>query len=221
MQARLRRAAMSEGVTLVAPETVFFSHDTRIGRDVVVEPYVYFGPGVVVEEGAVVHAFSHLEGARVAAKREPRALCPAAAGRFAREKRPGSAISSRSRTPRSAPAPRSTTSPMWATPPSGRDANIGAGTITCNYDGFSKHRTAIGEGAFVGTNSSLVAPVTIGDGAYIGSGSVITDDVPADALALGRGRQAVKEGWAAAFRQKAGPKKGGLRDHSPFGHGVR
>ena len=208
MQARLRRAAMSDGVTLVAPETVFFSHDTRIGRDVVVEPYVYFGPGVVVEEGAVVHAFSHLEGARVARH--------ATLGPYARL-RPGALLGEKARIGNFVEIKNAEIGAgakvnhlsYVGDATVGANANIGAGTITCNYDGFSKHRTAIGEGAFVGTNTSLVAPVTVGDGAYIGSGSVITMNVPADALALGRGRQAVKEGWAAAFRQKAGPKRAG------------
>jgi bifunctional UDP-N-acetylglucosamine pyrophosphorylase / glucosamine-1-phosphate N-acetyltransferase len=206
IQVRLRKAAMANGATLVAPETVFFSFDTQIGRDVLVEPYVYFGPGVVVEEGAVIHAFSHLEGARVARH--------ASLGPYARL-RPGASLGEKARVGNFVEIKNADLGAgakvnhlsYIGDASVGANANIGAGTITCNYDGFSKHRTAIGEGAFVGTNASLVAPVTVGDGAYIGSGSVITDDVPPDALALGRGRQAIKEGWAAGFRQKAKAKK--------------
>jgi bifunctional UDP-N-acetylglucosamine pyrophosphorylase/glucosamine-1-phosphate N-acetyltransferase len=202
MQDRLRRAAMMSGVTLVAPETVFLSHDTRLGRDVVVEPHVVFGPGVTVEEGAVVHGFSHLEGARIAAG--------ASVGPFARL-RPGASIGPRAKvgnfveiknTELGAGAKVSHLTYLGDASV-GPEANIGAGAITCNYDGFNKYRTEIGEGAFIGSNSSLVAPVSIGRGAYVGSGSVITENVPDDALGLGRGRQSVKEGWAAGFRERA------------------
>jgi bifunctional UDP-N-acetylglucosamine pyrophosphorylase/glucosamine-1-phosphate N-acetyltransferase len=202
IQERLRRNAMAEGVTLIAPETVFFSHDTRIGRDVVVEPHVVFGPKVVIEEGAVIHAFSHLEGARVAKG--------ASVGPFARL-RPGASLGPKAKVGNFVEVKNAEIGAgakvshltYLGDATVGAEANIGAGTITCNYDGFGKYRTTIGEGAFVGSNSALVAPVTIGDGAYVGSGSVITDDVPANALALGRGRQAVKEGWATAFREQA------------------
>jgi bifunctional UDP-N-acetylglucosamine pyrophosphorylase/glucosamine-1-phosphate N-acetyltransferase len=202
VQERLRRAAMANGATLIAPETVFFSHDTKIGRDVLIEPNVFFGRGVTVEDGVVIHAFSHLEGARLAKG--------VSIGPFARL-RPGADLGPNARVGNfveiknvqlgSGVKVNHLTYLGDATV--GADANIGAGTITCNYDGFAKHRTVIGEGAFVGTNSSLVAPVSIGDNAYVGSGSVITDDVPADALALGRARQAVREGWAAEFRKRA------------------
>jgi bifunctional UDP-N-acetylglucosamine pyrophosphorylase / glucosamine-1-phosphate N-acetyltransferase len=202
LQERLRRAAMANGATLIAPETVFFSHDTRIGRDVVIEPNVFFGRGVSVEDGVVIHAFSHLEGARLASG--------VSIGPFARL-RPGADLGPNVRVGNFVEIKNVELGPgvkvnhltYLGDATVGANSNIGAGTITCNYDGFSKHRTVIGEGAFVGTNSSLVAPVTIGENAYIGSGSVITDDVPADALALGRGRQAVKEGWAADFRKRA------------------
>jgi bifunctional UDP-N-acetylglucosamine pyrophosphorylase/glucosamine-1-phosphate N-acetyltransferase len=206
LQERLRREAMLAGVTLVAPDTVFFSHDTRIGRDTLVEPNVVFGPGVVVEEGAVIHAFSHLEGARVASG--------ATVGPFARL-RPGAALGPKAKVGNfveiknvdlGAGAKVSHLTYLGDASV-GAEANIGAGTITCNYDGFSKYRTTIGEGAFVGSNSSLVAPVTVGDGAYVGSGSVITGDVPADALAVARGRQSNKEGWAKAFRERAAAAK--------------
>jgi bifunctional UDP-N-acetylglucosamine pyrophosphorylase/glucosamine-1-phosphate N-acetyltransferase len=206
MQVRLRRAAMLGGATLIAPETVFFSVDTRIGRDVVIEPNVVFGPGVLVEDEAVIHAFSHLEGARVAKG--------AMVGPFARL-RPGTSLGPKAKVGNFVEIKNADLGSgakinhlsYVGDASVGANANIGAGTITCNYDGFAKHRTVIGEGAFVGTNSSLVAPVEIGKRAYVGSGSVITEDVPADALALGRGRQAVKDGWARAFRAKAGGEK--------------
>jgi len=202
IQDRLRHAAMASGVTLVAPETVFLSYDTRLGQDVVVEPHVVFGPGVVVEDGAVIHSFSHLEGARVASG--------AGVGPFARL-RPGASIGPKAKvgnfveiknTDLGAGAKVSHLTYLGDASV-GAEANIGAGTITCNYDGFGKYRTEIGEGAFIGSNSSLVAPVTIGKGAFVGSGSVITESIPEDALGLGRGRQIVKEGWAVAFREKA------------------
>ncbi|WP_230532650.1 bifunctional UDP-N-acetylglucosamine diphosphorylase/glucosamine-1-phosphate N-acetyltransferase GlmU [Microvirga roseola] len=202
MQDRLRRAAMLSGVTLIAPETVFFSHDTKLGRDVVVEPHVVFGPGVVVEQGVVIHGFSHLEGARIAAG--------AGIGPFARL-RPGAAIGPKAKvgnfveiknTDLGARAKVSHLTYLGDASV-GAEANIGAGTITCNYDGFNKYRTEIGAGAFVGSNSALVAPVTIGKGAFVGSGSVITENIPDDALGLGRGRQTVKEGWAVGFREQA------------------
>jgi bifunctional UDP-N-acetylglucosamine pyrophosphorylase/glucosamine-1-phosphate N-acetyltransferase len=202
MQVRLRRAAMAGGATLVAPETVFLSHDTRIGRDVLIEPNVFFGRGVVVEDNVTIHAFSHLEGARLAKG--------VSIGPFARL-RPGADLGPDVRignfveikNVELGAGVKVNHLTYLGDATVGANCNIGAGTITCNYDGFAKHRTTIGEGAFIGTNSSLVAPVTIGRNAYIGSGSVITDDVPEDALALGRGRQAVKEGWAAEFRKKA------------------
>ena len=182
LQRRLRDAAMAAGVTLTAPETVFLAADTVLGRDVIVEPHVVFGPGVTVEEGAVIHAFSHLEGAVIGRN--------ASVGPFARlrpKARLGAKVNHLS---------------YIGDARIGAAANIGAGTITCNYDGFAKHRTEIGAGAFVGSNSALVAPVSIGDGAYVGSGSVVTENVPADALAVARGRQVVKERWAADFRER-------------------
>ena len=202
IQDRLRQAAMASGVTLVAPETVFLSHDTRRAQDVVVEPHVVFGPGVVVEEGAVIHSFSHLEGARIASG--------AGIGPFARL-RPGAAIGPKAKvgnfveiknTDLAAGAKVSHLTYLGDASV-GAEANIGAGTITCNYDGFGKYRTEIGEGAFIGSNSSLVAPISIGKGAFVGSGSVITESIPDDALGVGRGRQTVKEGWAVSFREKA------------------
>ncbi|GGG25436.1 bifunctional UDP-N-acetylglucosamine diphosphorylase/glucosamine-1-phosphate N-acetyltransferase GlmU [Chelatococcus composti] len=200
LQSRLRLAAMREGATLQAPETVFLSADTRLGRDVVVEPHVVFGPGVTVEDGAVIHSFSHLEGARIRAG--------ASVGPYARL-RPGADIGEGARVGNFVEIKNATLGAgakanhlsYLGDATIGAKVNIGAGTITCNYDGFRKHRTEIGAGAFVGSNSSLVAPVVIGEGAFIGSGSVVTMDVPADALAVGRARQVTKDGWAQKFRE--------------------
>jgi bifunctional UDP-N-acetylglucosamine pyrophosphorylase/glucosamine-1-phosphate N-acetyltransferase len=208
MQKRLREQAMRNGATLVAPETVFFSADTEIGRDVAIEPHVVFGPGVVIEDGAIIHSFSHLEGARVGKG--------VSVGPFARL-RPGANLQEGARVGnfveiKAAEIGRGAKVNHLSyigDASVGAGSNIGAGTITCNYDGYAKHRTEIGDNAFVGTNSSLVAPVKIGAGAYIGSGSVITDDVAADALALGRGRQVEKPGWAKKFREsRKGVKTG-------------
>ena len=201
MQARLRRRAMIEGATLVAPETTFLSFDTKIGRDVLIEPHVVIGPGVVIEDGAVIHAFSHLEGARVAGG--------ASIGPFARL-RPGADIAAKAKVGNFVEIKKATIEAgakvnhlsYIGDARVGANANIGAGTITCNYDGFYKFRTDIGAGAFIGSNSALVAPVTIGDGAYVGSGSVITKNVEPDALAVARGRQEQRSGWAKAFRAR-------------------
>jgi bifunctional UDP-N-acetylglucosamine pyrophosphorylase / glucosamine-1-phosphate N-acetyltransferase len=199
LQARLRSAALEAGVTMVAPETVHLCSDTKLGRDVVIEPYVVFGPGVVVEDGAKIRSFSHLEGARVGRG--------ASVGPFARL-RPGARLGERVRIGNFVEVKEAEIEAGAAAnhltyigdARVGEGANVGAGTITCNYDGAQKHRTDIGAGAFIGSNSALVAPVKIGDRAYVGSGSVITDDVPADALAIGRGRQVTKGGWAEARR---------------------
>jgi bifunctional UDP-N-acetylglucosamine pyrophosphorylase/glucosamine-1-phosphate N-acetyltransferase len=198
-QRRLREAAMRAGATLIAPDTVHFSADTNLGRDVIVEPNVVFGPGVDVADGVTIRAFSHLEGARVESG--------ATVGPFARL-RPGAKIEAGAHIGNFVEIKASTVGvgakvnhlAYIGDATVGAKSNVGAGVITCNYDGFSKYRTEIGEGAFIGTNSSLVAPVKIGAGAYVGSGSVITDDVEAEALALGRGRQVQKPGWATAFR---------------------
>ncbi len=200
-QTRRRAEAMAAGVTLVAPETVFLAHDTVLGRDVTVEPNVVFGPGVRVGEGVTIRAFSHVEGADIA----PGAII----GPFARL-RPGASIGAGARIGNFVEVKQAEIGEgakinhlsYIGDASVGTKTNVGAGTITCNYDGFSKHRTEIGAGAFIGSNSSLVAPVTIGDGAYIASGSVITDDVEADALAFGRARQVSKPGRAAELRKK-------------------
>jgi bifunctional UDP-N-acetylglucosamine pyrophosphorylase/glucosamine-1-phosphate N-acetyltransferase len=205
-QSRLRRAAMARGATMIAPETVFLSADTEIGRDVVIEPHVVIGPGVEIADGAVIHAFSHLEGARVGKD--------ASVGPFARL-RPGAALAEKAKVGNFVEIKNANVAQgakvnhltYIGDADIGANANIGAGTITCNYDGFLKYRTTIGDNAFIGSNSSLVAPVTIGQGAYIGSGSVITKDVAPDALAVGRGRQMEKAGWAATFRATQAAKK--------------
>ena len=200
-QARRRREALDGGVAMPAPDTVMFSHDTRLAPGVTVEPYVVFGPGVAVEAGAVIRSFSHLEGAAV---REG-----ALVGPYARL-RPGAEIGPAAHVGNFVEVKAATLGAgakanhlaYLGDGEVGARANIGAGTIFCNYDGFTKARTVVGEGAFVGSNSALVAPVTVGAGAYIASGSVITADVAPDALALGRARQELKPGWAARFRAK-------------------
>jgi bifunctional UDP-N-acetylglucosamine pyrophosphorylase/glucosamine-1-phosphate N-acetyltransferase len=207
LQQRLRQSAMEAGVTLVAPETVHLSADTKLGRDVTVEPYVVFGPGVTVEDGATIRSFSHLHGAYVGRN--------AIVGPYARL-RPGAKLGEKVHIGNFVEVKEATIEDgakanhltYIGDATVGAGANIGAGTITCNYDGSAKHRTEIGKGAFIGSNSSLVAPVKIGDGAYIGSGSVITKDVPSGSLALERSQQTVKEGWAARLRslQSAGKK---------------
>lgn len=201
IQRRLRTRAMAGGATLIAPDTVYFSHDTQLGRDVVVEPHVVFGPGVSVSDGAIIHAFSHLEGASVGAG--------ASVGPYGRL-RPGAQLKDKARIGNFVEIKNAVLEEgakvnhltYIGDAQIGAGANIGAGTITCNYDGFNKMRTVVGAGAFVGSNSSLVAPVTIGEGAYVGSGSVVTMDVPPDALAVARGRQTNREGWAKLFREK-------------------
>jgi bifunctional UDP-N-acetylglucosamine pyrophosphorylase/glucosamine-1-phosphate N-acetyltransferase len=208
LQRRLRQQWLDAGVTMVAPETVHLAVDTKLARDVVIEPFVVFGEGVVVEEGAVIRSFSHLEGAHVGkgARVGPYARLRPGAD-LQEDVHVGNFVEVKAATIEKGAKANHLT--YIGDARVGEGANVGAGTITCNYDGAAKHHTDIGKGAFIGSNSALVAPVKIGDGAYIGSGSVITDDVPADALALGRGRQIVKDGWAARLRKEksAGKKK--------------
>jgi bifunctional UDP-N-acetylglucosamine pyrophosphorylase/glucosamine-1-phosphate N-acetyltransferase len=206
LQKRLRAAAMEAGVTLVAPETVFLAADTKFGKDVTVEPYVVFGPGVTVEDGATIRSFSHLEGAKVGkgARVGPYARLRPGAD-LGQDVHIGNFVEVKAATIEA--GAKANHLAYIGDARVGEKTNIGAGTITCNYDGFAKHKTEIGKGAFIGTNTSLVAPVKVGDGAYIGSGSVITTDVPAGALALERSQQTVKEGWARKFRDKFGGKK--------------
>jgi bifunctional UDP-N-acetylglucosamine pyrophosphorylase/glucosamine-1-phosphate N-acetyltransferase len=206
MQDRLRRRAMDEGATLIAPETVFFSADTRLGRDVVVEPNVVFGPGVSIADNVRIRAFSHLDGATIAEG--------AIVGPYARL-RPGAVLERdvhvgnfvEVKATRLGAGAKANHLSYLGDSDIGAGTNIGAGTITCNYDGFNKHRTIIGKGAFIGSDSALVAPVTIGDGAYVATGSVITADVPADALSIARARQVDKPGRAAELRARLRGKK--------------
>jgi len=207
-QKRRREAAMLAGVTLMAPETVFFSFDTEVGADTIVEPNVFFGPGVTIAEGAKIHAFSHIEGAKIGPGSE--------IGPFARL-RPGAELRAKAKAGNFVEIKNATVEEgakvnhltYIGDARIGAGANIGAGTITCNYDGYSKFFTDIGEGAFVGSNSSLVAPISIGTGAYIASGSVITESVPDDALAFGRARQRTLPGKAKELRaRRAAAKKG-------------
>ncbi|MGI9409063.1 MAG: bifunctional UDP-N-acetylglucosamine diphosphorylase/glucosamine-1-phosphate N-acetyltransferase GlmU [Hyphomicrobiaceae bacterium] len=207
-QQRLRAAAMANGATLIAPETVWFNFDTVTGRDVVIEPNVFFGPGVVVEDNVTILANCHIEGARLGSG--------ARVGPFARVRpktelgagaRVGNFVEVKNVT--MAAGAKANHLAYLGDGSVGTAANVGAGTIFCNYDGFNKNRTEIGDNAFIGSNSSLVAPVRIGTGAFVGSGSVITRDVAPDALALERSQQSVREGWAAKFRAMMSRKKNG------------
>ena len=200
-QRRRREQALDEGATLIDPESVWFAYDTKLGRDVTVEPHVVFGPGVEIADGAVIHAFSHIEGATIGAK--------ASIGPFARI-RPGTRLAERTKVGNFVELKKAELGQgakvnhlsYVGDASVGANANIGAGTITCNYDGFRKYRTEIGTGAFIGSNTALVAPVTVGDGAYVGAGSVITRDVEPDSLAIERNEQKGIAGWARRFRER-------------------
>ena len=200
-QRRRREQVLDEGATLIDPESVWFAYDTKLGRDVTVEPHVVFGPGVEVADGATIKAFSHIEGAIIG-------TC-ASIGPFARI-RPGTTLGERSKVgnfvelknAKVAASAKVNHLSYVGDAEIGSGANIGAGTITCNYDGFGKYRTVIGEGAFIGSNTALVAPVTIGDGAIVGAGSVITSDVDPDSLAVERSEQKGVAGWARRFRDR-------------------
>jgi bifunctional UDP-N-acetylglucosamine pyrophosphorylase/glucosamine-1-phosphate N-acetyltransferase len=200
-QTRKRAALLKNGVTMTAPETVFFAHDTAVQNDVEIEPFVVFGPGVTVQTGARIRSHSHLEGASVASG--------AIIGPFARL-RPGAKIGEGAHIGNFVEVKNTVIGAgakanhltYLGDATVGAGANIGAGTITCNYDGFTKAQTEIGAGAFIGSDTALVAPVKIGDGAITAAGSVITRDVAADALAIARGQQTEKAGWAKAFREK-------------------
>jgi bifunctional UDP-N-acetylglucosamine pyrophosphorylase / glucosamine-1-phosphate N-acetyltransferase len=205
-QAVRRAQAMADGATLIAPETVWFSWDTQVGRDVTIEQNVVFGPGVSIADGGTIHAFSHLEGASVASG--------VSVGPFARL-RPGTVLGTGSRVGNFVEVKNAVLGEgakanhltYLGDASIGAGANIGAGTITCNYDGFGKYKTQVGAGAFVGSNSALVAPVAIGAGAIVAAGSVITRDVEGDALGVARGIQEVKPGWAARFRERMRARK--------------
>ncbi|HUN95728.1 MAG TPA: bifunctional UDP-N-acetylglucosamine diphosphorylase/glucosamine-1-phosphate N-acetyltransferase GlmU [Bradyrhizobium sp.] len=200
MQARLRRAALEAGVTMIAPDTVYLAADTTFGRDVTIEPFVVIGPGVSIADGAVIHSFSHIVQSAIGKN--------ALIGPYARL-RPGTSLGDgvkignfvETKASRLEEGVKVNHLSYIGDAHVGEKANIGAGTITCNYDGYGKHKTEIGKGAFVGTNTSLVAPVKIGAGAYIGSGSVITRDVPDDAMAIERNQQTNREGGAARYRE--------------------
>ena len=207
-QTARREAVMAAGVSLIAPETVWFAHDTVIGRDVTIEPNVWFGPGVTIADRATIRAFSHIEGATIGERAE--------VGPYARL-RPGAVLGEKSKVGNFVEVKKAVLGKgakanhlsYIGDAEVGANANIGAGTITCNYDGFFKYQTVIGEGAFIGSNSALVAPVTIGAGAIVGAGAVITKDVEADALALVRPEQRAKPGWAKRFREIMTAKKKG------------
>ena len=204
-QRRRREQALQDGATLIDPESVWFAADTKLGRDVTVEPHVVFGPGVEIADGATIKAFSHIEGATVATK--------AVIGPFARL-RPGAKIGEKAKVGNFVEVKKAVLGvgakvnhlSYIGDADVGADANIGAGTITCNYDGFGKYNTVIGEGAFIGSNTALVAPVAVGKGAIVGAGSVITKDVEADSLAVERSEQRGIAGWAKRFRAKMSAK---------------
>lgn len=207
IQQRLRKKFLSQGVTLIAPESVYFSYDTIIGKDVTIEPDVFLGPNVVIGDHVTIHAFCHLSDTHL--------LEYSSVGPFARlrgkaiiekEAKVGNFVEVKNSI--LGQGVKASHLSYIGDASVGDFSNIGAGTITCNYDGWKKFRTTIGKNAFIGSNTSLVAPVKIGEGAYIGSGSTITKDVAEDALAIARGRQVTQEGWAAALRKKrAGQKK--------------
>jgi bifunctional UDP-N-acetylglucosamine pyrophosphorylase/glucosamine-1-phosphate N-acetyltransferase len=198
-QSRRRRQLMADGVCMTAPDTVHVAYDTDIAAGVVIEPYVVFGPGVKIEAGATIRAFSHIEQAVVRKG--------AIVGPYARL-RPGADIGPKAhvgnfvevKNVKVGEGAKLNHLTYVGDGSIGARANLGAGTIFCNYDGFDKYETHVGADAFIGSDTALVAPVTVGEGAFTGSGSVITEDVPANALALGRGRQVIKENWASAFR---------------------
>ncbi|WP_019171130.1 bifunctional UDP-N-acetylglucosamine diphosphorylase/glucosamine-1-phosphate N-acetyltransferase GlmU [Pseudaminobacter salicylatoxidans] len=200
-QKRKRQEIMLSGVTMIAPETVFFSYDTEVDPDVFIEPNVYFGPGVSVEGGATIRAFSHIEGATIGPRAE--------VGPFARL-RPGADLGEKAKVGNFCEVKKATVEAgakinhltYIGDARVGAGANIGAGTITCNYDGYSKFFTDIGAGAFIGSNSALVAPLTIGERAYVASGSIITENVPDDSLAFGRARQKTLPERAKLLRQR-------------------
>jgi bifunctional UDP-N-acetylglucosamine pyrophosphorylase/glucosamine-1-phosphate N-acetyltransferase len=202
LQDRLRHAVMAAGATLIAPDTVFLSADTRLGRDVVVEPNVMFGPGVTIANNVRIRAFSYLEGATVGSG--------AIIGPFSRL-RPGAMLDAdvhvgnfvEIKEARLGVGTKANHLSYIGDSEVGAGTNIGAGTITCNYDGFNKWRTTIGAHAFIGSNTAFIAPVTVGDGAIVAAGSVVTDDVPADALTLARAQQVNKEGRAPTMRERA------------------
>ena len=208
-QQRMRARLLEQGVTMTAPETVFFSYDTEMDADVLIEPHTVFGPGVRVAKDCRIRGFCHLEGAVLEEACE--------VGPYARL-RPGAVLARGAKignfvevkNTRVGAGAKANHLAYLGDGDVGAGANIGAGTIFCNYDGFFKHQTTVGDGAFIGSNSALVAPVAIGDGAFVASGSVITKDVENDALAFGRARQSEKAGWGKAFRERMSKLKRSL-----------
>lgn len=200
MQEQLRKKAMDNGATLIDPDTVYLCEDTQIGRDVIIEPNVFFGPGVIVGDGCHIKAFSHLEGATL--------HTGVVIGPFARL-RPGAVLEDNVKignfvevkNARMGKGAKANHLSYVGDAEVGTGSNLGAGTITCNYDGTNKFKTTIGDNVFVGSNSTLIAPITLEDGAYIGAGSTISKDVPSDALAVARSRAIIKDGWSK--RKKA------------------
>ena len=207
-QQRRRAQAMADGATLIAPKTVWFAHDTKIGRDVTIEPNVYFGPGVTVADNVTIRAFCHIEGATIASGAE--------VGPYARL-RPGTELGEQVKignfveVKKTVMGARAKASHLTYLGDSevGAGANIGAGTITCNYDGYFKYKTVIGERAFIGSNSALIAPVKIGRDAIVAAGSAVSRDVMDGELRLVRGEQLVKDGWADRFHEAMRKKKAG------------
>jgi bifunctional UDP-N-acetylglucosamine pyrophosphorylase/glucosamine-1-phosphate N-acetyltransferase len=205
-QARRRQAAMDDGASLIAPETVWFAWDTVLGRDVTVEPNVVFGPGVVVADKVTIRAFCHIEGASLASGVE--------VGPYARL-RPGAVLEEKAKVGNFVEVKKAHLGKgakanhlsYIGDAEVGAGANIGAGTITCNYDGYFKYKTVIGERAFIGSNSALVAPVKIGADAIVGAGSAVTRDVAAGELRIVRAEQLVKPGWADRFHDAMKKKK--------------
>jgi len=203
LQGRLRERAMREGTTLIAPDTVFLSYDTRLGRDVVVEPSCWFGPGVTVEDGAVIHAFSHLEGAHVGAG--------VSVGPFARL-RPGTRLGANAKVGNFVEIKAATIEEgakishlsYIGDASVGKETNIGAGTIVCNYDGANKHRTIIEDDVFIGSDSQLIAPVTVKRGATLGAGTTLTTDAPAGQLTVSRAKQQTVPGWKRPVKRPKG-----------------
>lgn len=201
LQNKLREAALANGVTLIDPATVYFAHDTKLGKDVVIEPNVFFGPGVTVGDNVTIHGFSHIEGAVIENG--------AHVGPFARL-RPGAHIGAKAKIGNFVEVKNATLGAgakanhlaYIGDADVGADVNFSCGAITVNYDGFDKHRTVIGDGAFVGCNVNLIAPVTVGAGALVAAGSTIAKDVPPDALAVAREKPMIKDGWAAARRNR-------------------
>jgi bifunctional UDP-N-acetylglucosamine pyrophosphorylase/glucosamine-1-phosphate N-acetyltransferase len=201
MQQRLREEHMLNGATLIDPETVYFSYDTVIGQDVVIEPNVFFGPGVIVRSGAHILANSHIVGTEIDEGAQVGPFARLRAGsKIGRDAHIGNFVETKNTT--IGAGAKAGHLSYLGDAEVGEKANIGAGTITCNYDGFLKHKTKIGKDAFIGSNTALVAPVTIGNGAFVGAGSTISQNVPDNALGITRAPQITKEGWAPEFRQK-------------------